>query len=118
MRRSASYKSFNKIPISISANSISNMIYKSRSKSIVPLKISDFSLKKENVPYSSYNSEDKDKKKGILYIFTDNKLNNMKNYDLDGKYHITPHRMTKEVLSNSYNILNKFERKRKKDEAI
>ena len=118
MRRSASYKSFNKIPISISANSISNMIYKSRSKSIVPLKISDFSLKKENVPYSSYNSEDKEKKKGILYIFTDNKLNNMKNYDLDGKYHITPHRMTKEVLSNSYNILNKFERKRKKDEAI
>ena len=118
MRRSASYKSFNKIPISISANSISNMIYKSRSKSIVPLKISDFSLKKENVHYSSYNSEDKEKKKGILYIFSDNKLNNMKNYDLDGKYHITPHRMTKEVLSNSYHILNKFERKRKKDEFI
>ena len=121
MRKSASYKSFDKIPISISANSISNMIYKSRSKSIVPLKISDFSLKKENIPYSTHfdtASEDKEKKNGILYIFSDNKLTNMKNHDLDGKFHITPHRMTKEVLSNSYNILNKFEKRRKKDVLV
>ena len=121
MRKSASYKSFDKIPISISANSISNMIYKSRSKSIVPLKISDFSLKKENIPYSTHfdtASEDKEKKNGILYIFSDNKVTNMKNHDLDGKFHITPHRMTKEVLSNSYNILNKFEKRRKKDVLV
>ena len=121
MRKSASFRSIDKIPISISANSISNMIYRSRSKSVVPLKISDFSLKNEKIPYFSYNetaSEDKEKKKGILYIFSDNKISNMKNYDLDGKFHITPHRMTKEVLSTSYNILNKFERKRKKDDAI
>ena len=121
MRKSASYKSFDKIPISISANSISNMIYKSRSKSIVPLQISDFSLKKENIPYSTHfdtASEDKEKKNGILYIFSDNKVTNMKNHDLDGKFHITPHRMTKEVLSNSYNILNKFEKRRKKDVLV
>jgi hypothetical protein len=121
MRKSSSYKSFEKIPISISANSISNMIYKSRSKSIVPLKISDFSLKKENMPYLTNNdtaSEYKEKKNGILCIFSDNKVKSMKKHDLDGKFHITPHRMTKEVLSNSYNILNKFEKRRKKDVAV
>ena len=121
MRKSASFKSIDKIPISISANSITNMIYRSRSKSVVPLKISDFSLKNEKIPYFSYNdttSEDKEKKKGVLYIFSDNKINNMKNYDLDGKFHITPHRMTKAVLTTSYNILNKFEKKRKKDDAV
>ena len=53
------------------------MMFKSRSKSTVPLKLTDFSLKKENMPYSTYNetaSEDKDIKSGILYIFSDNKI--------------------------------------------
>ena len=91
-------------------------MHKSRSKSKVPLKIIDFSVKKDNIPYSTYGetvSEDKDKKNGILYIFSDNKVNNIKDFDLNGKFQITPHRMTKEVLNNSYNILNKFEKKRK-----
>ena len=121
MKKSDTYKSFDKIPISIPINSVSNMIYKSRSKSIVPLKLTDFSLKKERIPYTTYNdttSEDVEKKNGILYIFSDNKINDLKKYDLDGKYHITPHRMTKEVLSNSYNVLNKFEKKRKKDNSL
>ena len=120
MRRSETYKSFDKIPISIPINSVSNMIYKSRSKSIVPLKLTDFSLKKEIIPttYNETTSEDVEKKNGILYIFSDNKEYNLKKYDLDGKYHITPHRMTKEVLSNSYNVLNKFEKKRKKDVSL
>ena len=121
MKKSETFKSFNKIPISIPINSVSNMLYKSRSKSVVPLKISDFFLKKENLHYSLYNdtaSEDKEKKNGVLYIFSDNKIKNLKQFDLDGKYHITPHRMTKEVLSNSYNVLNKFEKKRKKDYSL
>ena len=121
IKKSESNKSFEKIPISISINSISNMMFKSRSKSTVPLKLTDFSLKKENMPYSTYNetaSEDKDIKSGILYIFSDNKITNVKNYDLNGKFQITPHRMTKEVLNNSYNILNKFEKKRKNENVF
>jgi hypothetical protein len=121
MKKSETCKSFDKIPISISISSISNMIHKSRSKSIVPLKLTDFSLKKDNIPYSTHNetvSEDKDKKNGILYIFSDNKANNLQKYDLDGKYHITPHRMTKEVLNSSYHILNKFEQKRNKKNFV
>ena len=117
-RKSESSKSFDKIPISFSLNSISNIINKSRSKSIVPIKLTDFSLKNERVPYSPFNesNSEENKKNGILYIFSDNKTNkDLKKYDLDGKYHINPHRMTKEVLSNSYNILNKYEKKMKKD---
>ena len=118
-RKSESCKSFDKIPISFSLNSITNIINKSRSKSIVPLKLTDFSLKNERVPYSPFNesnSEENNIKNGVLYIFSDNKNNhNLKKYDLDGKYHINPQRMTKEVLSNSYNILNKYEKKMKKD---
>ena len=121
MKKLETFKSFNKIPISIPINSVSNMLYKSRTKSVVPLKISDFFLKKENLHYSLYNdtaSKDKEKKNGVLYIFSDNKIKYLKQFDLDGKYHITPHRMTKEVLSNSYNVLNKFEKKRKKDFSL
>ena len=117
-RKSESSKSFDKIPISFSLNSISNIINKSRSKSIVPIKLTDFSLKNERIPYSPFNesNSEENKKNGILYIFSDNKTSNdLKKYDLDGKYHINPHRMTKEVLSNSYNILNKYEKKMKKD---
>jgi len=117
IRKTSSYKSFEKIPVSISVNSISNMIYKSRAKSIVPLKLTNFSLKSEKIPYSTFNesvSEEKNKN-GILYIFSDNKKNNLKKYELDGKFHIKPQRMTKEVLNTSYNILNNYEKKMKKD---
>ena len=116
LKKSDSNKSFDKIPISIPLDSLSNMIHKSRSKSVVSLKFSDFSLNKEKLVRSSCKestSEDKDKKNGVLYICSDYKNNDITNFD--GKYHITPHRMTKEVLNNSYNILNKYEKKRKKN---
>ena len=121
MRKSGSHKAFDKIPISIPLNNLSNMIKNSRSKTVVPLKLTDFSIKKEKIPYPTFNesvSEEKEKetktKNGILYIFTDNKKTDMKNIEFDGKYHIAPHRMTKEVLNTSYNILNKFEKKEKR----
>ena len=57
-------------------------------------------------------------KNGILYVFTDNNKDNIENIDFDGKYHITPHRMTKEVLNTSYNILNKYEKKGKGNKFI
>ena len=121
MKKSDSHKSFERIPISIPIYSLSNIIHKSRSKSVVPLKLSDFSLKNENILYSPSNqpqSEKKEKTNGILYIYSDDKKKNLNKYDFDGKYHITPHRMTKEVLNNSYHILNKYEKKRKKDASF
>ena len=117
MRASDSNKSFDKIPIKIPLNSVSNMIKNSRTKSVVPLKLTDFSIKKENKHDSAFNeplSNEKESKDGVLYVFTDNNKDNIENIDFDGKYHITPHRMTKEVLNTSYNILNKYEKKGKR----
>ena len=117
MRASDSNKSFDKIPIKIPLNSLSNMIKNSRTKSVVPLKLTDFSIKKENKHDSAFNeplSNEKESKDGVLYVFTDNNKDNIENIDFDGKYHITPHRMTKEVLNTSYNILNKYEKKGKR----
>ena len=121
IRASNSNKSFDKIPITIPLNNVNNIIKNSRTKSVVPLKLTDFSIKKENVHDSTFNeplSNEKQTKNGILYVFTDNNKDNIENIDFDGKYHITPHRMTKEVLNTSYNILNKYEKKGKGNKFI
>ena len=121
IRASNSNKSFDKIPITIPLNNVNNIIKNSRTKSVVPLKLTDFSIKKENVHDSTFNeplSNEKESKDGVLYVFTDNNKDNIENIDFDGKYHITPHRMTKEVLNTSYNILNKYEKKGKGNKFI
>ena len=121
MRASNSNKSFDKIPITIPLNNVTNIIKNSRTKSVVPLKLTDFSIKKEKMHDSAFNeplSNEKESKDGVLYVFTDNNKDNIENIDFDGKYHITPHRMTKEVLNTSYNILNKYEKKGKGNKFI
>ena len=59
--------------------------------------------------YKNNNLKEKNKK---------NKINNLKKYEIISQYQITPNRMTKEVYNISYLILNKYEKKLKKNTSL
>ena len=102
---------------------INNLNIKNNNKT--SYEITDFSSNRMLIPYSTFNdsvSEDifinKEKYKNIYDIIIDKKINNLKKYEIDHQYHITPNRMTKEMYNISYSILNKYEQKRNRKSSF
>lgn len=99
-------------------------------KNKTPIQITDYSSNRIYIATSTFNdsiSEDiflnKDKYKSICNNLREknkknNKINNLKNYEINSQYQITPNRMTKEVYNISFSILNKYEQKLKKNTSL